>query len=136
MTPTNVRTDFAYRLRHNSIAWVSFVIGIGYFVAGLAGGQPGFGIFGLVLMGAIGLATILFRGRSETMDALITRGDERINSLDLRATAMAGFILICTVVISFMIAIARGDSGAPFDWLAAIGGVSYLVALVYLRFRG
>jgi hypothetical protein len=32
--------------------------------------------------------------------------------------------------------IARGHSGHPYDWLAAVGGVSYLLAIVLFRWRG
>jgi hypothetical protein len=31
---------------------------------------------------------------------------------------------------------ARGHSGAPYDWLGAIAGVAYLVAVIWRRVRG
>jgi len=31
--------------------------------------------------------------------------------------------------------IAQGKDGSPYSQLGAVGGVSYLVALVWLRFR-
>jgi hypothetical protein len=32
--------------------------------------------------------------------------------------------------------IARGQSGRPYDWLLAIGGLAYLLAVAWFRWRG
>ena len=37
---------------------------------------------------------------------------------------------------SGLVAIARGENGSPYGWLLATGGVAYLAAVVFLRWRG
>lgn len=39
------------------------------------------------------------------------------------------------VIAAFMVEVARGNDTAPYSWLGALGGLSYLVALVVLRLR-
>jgi hypothetical protein len=114
----------------------SVAIGVGYLVAGLIGGQTWFAIEGLVLMSGIAVVLLLVRGRSETVAGLMDRRDERINALDLRATALTGGVLVVAVLVGFVVDIARGGDGQPYVWLGALGGVTYLVALIVLRFRG
>jgi hypothetical protein len=54
---------------------------------------------------------------------------------DSQATRFAGNVLLVAVLISFVVKIARGLDGAPYAQLGAIAGISYLVALAYLRVR-
>jgi hypothetical protein len=71
-------------------------------------------------------------GRSESIRAF--RGDlsdERLRAIELRAVALAGRLTLLACVVGMVVEIARGHSGTPFTWLAAIGGFSYLVAWVY-----
>jgi hypothetical protein len=35
-----------------------------------------------------------------------------------------------------MVATARGENGHPYDWLVAIGAVTYLLAIAFFRWRG
>jgi uncharacterized membrane protein len=53
----------------------------------------------------------------------------------VRATAIAGLVLISAVIVAFVWEIAHGRSGQPYAPLGAIAGVSYLVALVWFRWR-
>jgi hypothetical protein len=39
--------------------------------------------------------------------------------------------VILAVVVVFLVELARGNSGAPYDWLAAIGRFTYVVAYLY-----
>ena len=111
------------------------VIGLGYLAAGIAGGNTGFGAFGLVLMLAVGAAFLLLGTRSETFRGLADRRDERINAIDRDATLFAGAVLLLAVIVMFMVEVARGDDGSPYYQLGALGGVSYVAALIWLRFR-
>lgn len=114
---------------------VAIAAGIGYLVAGIVGSDLGFGIFGLALMvGATALFLVLTR-YSETAAGLLHRNDERINSLDLTASAFAGMLVIAAVLVAFVVEIARGKDGSPYYQLGALGGLGYLAALIYLRFR-
>jgi hypothetical protein len=87
-------------------------------------------------MTAFGLVVLLLTGRSETIRGLTTGRDERFAQIDLKATAVAGLALILTVIVAWLVAIARGHSGQPYDWLAAISGLAYLAAVALFRWRG
>lgn len=114
---------------------IALAAGLGYFVAGLVGGELGFGIFGLALMASAATACVVLARYSETMAALLDRRDERINGIDLTATAFAGVVLIVVDLVLFMIDVARGADGSPYYQLGAAGGLAYLAALIYLRIR-
>jgi hypothetical protein len=115
---------------------VSVAIGIAYLLAGWAGGDLEFGLFGLALMTGLAVVLLLVRRRSETVKGLLDRRDERINTIDLRATAFAGVTVIVAVVIAFIVEIATGGDGSQYAWLGAIGGVAYIGAVIVHRIRG
>jgi hypothetical protein len=100
------------------------------------GGDPSGGLVSLAIMTAMA-AVLLFGGRSETIRGLRGDGrDERFARIDIHATALAGLAVITAVIVGFVIALARGQSGARYDSLGAIGGLTYVVAIVILRLRG
>lgn len=115
-----------------------FCLGIGAVVLAVswAGGQPGVGIYGLAVMAGFGLLVLLLTGRSETVRGLTTGRDERFAQIDLRATAFTGLVLITAVILAWLVEIGRGQSGHPYDWLGAIGGLAYLLAVAFFRWRG
>jgi hypothetical protein len=114
---------------------VAVLLGVAYLVAGLMGDDPRFGVVGLLLMTGIA-AVMLLAGRfSETVAGLLDRRDERINLIDRQATVFAGMAVITAVLIGFVVEIAQQQDGAPYAMLGAIGGVTYVAALVVLRFR-
>ncbi len=111
-------------------------IGLIMLAAEAAGGHVGLGLVSLAIMVAFGGA-ILLGGRSETVRGLRGDGrDERFAALDLKATAFAGTALIVALIVAFLVEVANGHDGAPYDWLGAVAGVAYLVAIVVLRVRG
>jgi Na+/H+ antiporter NhaD/arsenite permease-like protein len=111
-------------------------IGIAYLIAGLVGDEVGFGLFGLALMVTVAVALLLVRRRSETVQGLLDRRDERIVQIDIKATAFAGSVVIAAVLIAFIVEIARGHGGSPYAALGAIGGLAYLASVVWHRVRG
>ena len=114
----------------------SLVLGLIILAASWLGGQPGEGVFGLVGLTAFGLF-VLLAGRSETIRGLRGDGrDERFAQIDLQATAIAGLALLVALIVAWLVAIARGQSGSPYDWLLAIGGLAYLLAVAWFRWRG
>jgi hypothetical protein len=114
----------------------SFVLGLVILAVAWLGGQPGEGVAALVGLTVFGLFFLL-AGRSETVRGLRGDGrDERFARIDLQATAVAGSVLIVALIVAWLVAIARGQSGSPYDWLLAIGGLAYLLAVAWFRWRG
>lgn len=100
------------------------------------GGNPREGVYSLLVLSAFG-ALILFGGRSETVRGL--RGDardERFRMIDIHATAVAGIVVIATLIVVWLVELARGHDGSPYGQLMAVGGISYVVAIAFMRWRG
>ena len=111
-------------------------LGLAMLAAMWIGGDLSAGLFSLGVMVGFG-ALILFGGRSETIRGLRGDGrDERFRQIDVAATAIAGLVVITTIIVAFLVEVARGHDGSPYAWLGAIGGLAYLVAIAILRFRG
>jgi hypothetical protein len=114
----------------------SLLIGFVLLGANIVGHQLDLGIWSLGVMVVFG-AAVLLGGRSETVRGLRGDGrDERFAMLDLQATALAGMALIIAVIVAFIVEVARGHSGDPYDWLGAIAGLAYIAAVIVLRVRG
>jgi len=111
-------------------------LGVVVLVASWLGGSLSAGVYGLVVLAVFGLALLLLTGRSETLRGLTVGRDERFAQIDLRATAVTGLVLIITVIVAWLVEIARGHSGNPYGWLGAIGGVAYILAVAFFRWRG
>ncbi|GAB3591892.1 hypothetical protein GCM10027446_11390 [Angustibacter peucedani] len=123
-----------------TVAWVtpavSALIGVVYFVAFWLGGHRGSAFFGLGLMLAVAVGLLLVRRRSETVQGLLDRQDERITDIDLRATAFTASAMIAAVLVGFVVQVARDADPFPYVVVGAVGGLAYLLALVVLRVRG
>jgi phosphotransferase system glucose/maltose/N-acetylglucosamine-specific IIC component len=115
---------------------VALGIGIGYLAAAWAGGHPGLGVFMLAIMVVAAVGSVLLARRSETVHGLMEHRDERLSTIDLTATAAAGMAVIVAVLVGVLVELARGGDAMPYAWLGAIGGASYVVAVVVLRVRG
>jgi hypothetical protein len=91
---------------------------------------------------ALGLAVftaqaILLGGRSETVRGLRGDGrDERFRMIDIHASAVAGTAVILTLSGARLVELARGEDGNPYGELMAVGGIAYLVAIGFMRWRG
>jgi hypothetical protein len=114
---------------------VAVVIGVAYLVAGWLGGDRAFAVGGFVLMSTIAVVMLIARRFSETVAGLLDRRDERINWMDSQATIITGMTLITAIIVGFVVEIAGGQDGSPYSMLGAIGGVTYVVALGFLRLR-
>ena len=110
-------------------------IGLAYLAAGWISGDLGFGVFGLALMVAVVAGMLVAARWSETVAGLLDRRDERINQLDSGASLVAGMTVLVAVIVMFVVEVAQGQDGSPYYQLGALGGVAYVAALVYLRFR-
>lgn len=111
-------------------------LGLVTFVAQWIGGDPESGLVSFAILAGFG-ALFLFGGRSETIRGLRGDGsDERFRRIDIHATALAGLAVITAVIVGFLVELARGHNGEPYSWLGAIGGVTYVLAIVIFRLRG
>ena len=107
----------------------SLALGLVMLAVSWLGGSPGQGVISLAVLAAFGLI-ILLAGRSETVRGLRGDGrDERFAQIDLHATALSGLAVIVALIVAWLVATARGQSGSPYDWLLAIGGLTYLLAV-------
>jgi len=114
---------------------VALIIGVAYFWASWAGGHPGTGVFMLSVMVVAAVGSVLFARRSETVKGLMDHRDERLATIDVTATAVAGMAVIVAILVAFIADLADGGDGMPYAWLGAIGGVAYVVAVIVLRVR-
>lgn len=113
------------------------LMGAVLFAASAVGGQPGLGLGMFAVMAIYSGVLVAFGGRSETVGVL--RGqpaDERLAGFSLAATAVAGFAAIVVALGGFLWQIAHGQSGSDFALVAATGGIAYLGALLWYRWRG
>jgi len=115
---------------------VSLLLGAIMFAAFAIGGETADGAQSFAVMAA--LAALFFFGsrRSETLGGLGGPArDERWEMIDLRATALAGMVLIAVVIGAFLYEIASGEDGSPYSQLGAIAGVAYVLAIAAGRLR-
>jgi hypothetical protein len=114
----------------------SLVLGLVMLAVSWLGGSPGQGVISLAVLAAFGLI-ILLAGRSETVRGLRGDGrDERFAQIDLQATALSGLAVIVALIVAWLVATARGQSGSPYGWLMAIAGLTYVLAVGWFRWRG
>jgi hypothetical protein len=111
-------------------------LGVVVFAVSALGGQLGGGLISLAVLVGFGLIMLLLGSRSETIRGLTVARDERFAQLDLRATALSGLIMLLAALVGWLVEVAHGHNGHPYDWLLAIGGLAYLVSFVLFRWRG
>jgi 4-hydroxybenzoate polyprenyltransferase len=113
----------------------SVALGIACFVALWIGGEEGSAWFSLALMSVAALA-FLVGGRFDMVRGLRGDGrDEYWARIDVHATALAGHVVIATIIVMCLWEWAHGRDGSPYVALGAITGVAYVVALTALRIR-
>jgi len=110
-------------------------LGAAFFAAQAIGGDPGGGAISFAILAGVGLA-VLLGGRSETIRGLRGDGrDEHFAKMDIHATALAGTAIITAIIVAFLVEIAQGKDGIPYAWLGAVGGLTYIAAIVVFRLR-
>lgn len=116
-----------YSLALGALVFAAFAIG------GNAGdGAKAFGLFVLV-------AALFHFGSSrfETLGGLGGTGrDERWAAIDLRASAVGGFVVIVAAMGAWLYELSDGRDGSPYGQLLAVGGIGYIAAVAFLRWRG
>src|SRR5689334_20738744 len=99
-------------------------LGAAFFAAQAIGGDPGGGAISFAILAGVGLAVLRGDGR-----------DERFAKMDIHATALAGTAIITAIIVVFLVEIAQGKDGIPYAWLGAVGGLTYIAAIVVFRLR-
>lgn len=114
-----------FSLALGALIFAAFAVG-----GDVAGGAICFGIMALVA------AAFLLGRRSETLQGLGGPGrDERWAMIDLRATALAGAVVIAALIAGWLWEVAHGDDGSPYVELLAVSGIAYILAVALLRVR-
>lgn len=117
---------------------VCVVMGLVYLAIGVATDQTRFGIIGLLIMLAYG--AVLFVGRRR-LEALALLGgaftDERQNDIGQRALAFTANVLVIGILGGFLVSLAtQSQHTEVFAGLAALGGVAFIIGIVWHSVRG
>jgi hypothetical protein len=116
-----------------------FSVALGLVLAGALwiGGQPG-AWWVIALFVAYAAFLYALSPRSEVIALMNGEArDERQRSINEKATAVTGQVLIWVLVGGFLVTTAMGsDLAAVFSSLAAFAGLTWLTALVVLTRRG
>ena len=75
------------------------------------------------------------RRRSQTAEVLSGIGDERIRSINLRATAFAGNVTALVLPVIWLVSVASGSENGTAAACSAVFGVAYIAAAVFLARR-
>ncbi|MGO8872746.1 MAG: hypothetical protein ACLQPH_15340 [Acidimicrobiales bacterium] len=111
------------------------LIGIVYLIGFSVGRRVGEGSGGFVVMAVFSTLAVVLGRRSETIKGLLDRRDERIAGIGLQATASTALAMIVAVLVGYVVDVANGGSGGPDDWIAAVGGLAYIAAVIWPRVR-
>ena len=137
-TTTNPRDDTVKRLYRTRWFMPAFALLIGavMLAAFWIGGNLGEGLGALGVMAVVAALFYFGARRSETLAGIggPTR-DERWEQIDIHATALTGLVLILTIIGAFLVEVAQGHDGSPYSALGAVGGVAYVLAVAFLRWR-
>ena len=106
------------------------------FAAFAIGGDVGSGAYSAAVLLFVGAVFYFGARRSETLAGLGGPGrDERWERIDIHATALSGMVLVLVIIGAWLLEIAKGHDGNPYGLLGAVGGLTYIVAVVILRRR-
>jgi hypothetical protein len=112
---------------------VALLLGVAFFVASLIAGDVSTGIGSFVIMAVLG-ATFALGGGSETI-RLMRQPDERWKGIDTKAMAASGGAMTFAVIAGSLVRIAQGRQAGEFGIVAVAGALTYVIALVWLRYR-
>jgi len=113
----------------------SVALGLLFFAALWAGGERRAAVESLAILSGLGLVFLL-GGRSDLIRGLRGDGrDEYWQRIDVRATALAGNVLIVGIIGMCAWEWGHGRDGSPYAQLGAIAGLAYVAAIGFLRWR-
>ena len=126
-------------MKRSSFDWkpalIQFGVGALMFAAAVVEGKTWQGASIFVLLAALAIF-YLFGGRRLLGRALhVDIRDERSAQLGLRAVSAAYKVLASTLLVAWLVEIARGRSGQPYYWLCLVAAITYLGANLAVRLR-
>jgi hypothetical protein len=106
-------------------------------VATWIGGQHGLALVLVAFYAVCATIAYVWSGRETDTGAILRAGgDERQRRIDTDATAIAGLAMLVVAIIGAIVSAARdGGNIGVFGLFAAIGGLTYAVALAVLQRR-
>jgi hypothetical protein len=108
------------------------VFAIGYAAVFLAHHRPLLAAIGAGVMLAYGLVLVIFSRRSETIALLREDApDERRALITTKAAASTLYVLVALAVIMLFVQLARGVDPGAWGVICSVGGLAFMVALVY-----
>ncbi len=126
--------------RSNAERWATPVFGIAmgivfFAVFGLRGDWAG-AVIALAIMLAYSAVLVVLGRRSETVGLLGgDSADERGKLIQARANTATAYVLITVIIAAFLVEISRGQDGAPWSWLGAVAGLTYIAATAWYARR-
>jgi len=115
---------------------VLVVLGGAVAAATWAGGRHGLAIGLLGFYVVAGVVAWFWSGGSGDVAAIMrVGGDERQQTLDLKATAFAGGAGALAAVAGIIVESARGGDPTPYAIICAVAGFAYVTALTVLHRR-
>jgi hypothetical protein len=123
--------------RRGATTAVLVVAGGALSLATWLGGERGLAVGLLVFYAICATLAYVWSGRDGDAAAILRfGGDERQRSLDKDASHIAGLVMVTVAIVGSIASAAlnHGDIGV-YGLFAAVGGLSYIVALGWLRRR-
>jgi len=74
-------------------------------------------------------------GSGDVAAVLRAGGDECQRAIDVEATALAGLVLICGIVVGAIVEAVRTGGLGQWGLMGAVAGTAYVVSLAILRQR-
>ena len=101
-----------------------------------ASGDHGLAV-GLVVFYVLsaGVAYLWSGGKGDVAAIMRVGGDERQKGIDRDATAITGMALSLAALVGAIVETARDGNPGAFGIMCLVGGLSYVVALIALRYR-
>jgi hypothetical protein len=116
------------------IQLVPATLGAVILVATMMAGRILSGVVWFAVLSAIGALSPVIarfdaarRGRGDD-------GDEREAIVNARAMSIVGTVLVIAITGCAAFTLARGESTSPYTALLAVGGISYVIAFLALRY--
>lgn len=112
------------------------VIGLVMAAAELRVGTPLQAGVTFAIVAGYGIALRLLQARSKTVSLLSgLRVDERWDSINQRALALAAVVMASILVIAFLVTQFGGGDAMPYAWLGAALAMAYFGGIIWYRWR-